>query len=63
MDSMSRSLERLWENWEILPKNDVGEVIRKTFDYDTRRGQCLPPSTVRELFPFTVMHKVCCILY
>lgn len=49
---------RLRENWESLKKSPGGEVVRREGDYLVRRGQCLPPVSLRELFVYTVTHKV-----
>ena len=57
-----RSMARLRENWEKLPKNRKGEVKKKTGDYSVRLGQCQPPVSLQELFVYTVTHKVC-VLY
>ena len=51
-------MARLKENWSRLDKNQKGEVIRRTGDFATRKGQCLEPTSVVDLFPFTVTHKV-----
>ena len=53
-----RTLTRLRENWTSLPQNKKGEVVRKTGDFSTRKGQCIEPVSVVDLFPFTVTHKV-----
>ena len=33
-------------------------MVRREGDYLVRRGQCLPPISIRELFVYTVTHKV-----
>ena len=53
-----RTLAGLKENWANLRKNKKGEVVRVTGDFATRKGQCLEPVTVVDMFPFTVTHKV-----
>ena len=55
---LGRTLERLRANWESLKKTAEGEVVREDGDYMVRRGQCLPPVTLRDLFVYTVTHKV-----
>ena len=42
----------------MLPKNQKGDVVRKTGDFATRKGQCIEPVSRVDLFPFTVTHKV-----
>ena len=51
-------MERLREHWECLKKTPGGDVVRREGDYLVRRGQCLPPVSLRELFVYTVTHKV-----
>ena len=53
-----RNLASLKENWAQLRKNRKGEVIRVVGDFATRKGQCLEPVSVVDMFPFTVTHKV-----
>jgi hypothetical protein len=53
-----RNNERLRENWARLDKGRGGKVIRRTGDFAVRKGQCLEPTAVVEMFPFTVTHKV-----
>ena len=55
---LSRSLAGLQELWKTLDKNRHGELIRRTGDYSVRKGLCHEPVTTRELFHFTICHKV-----
>ena len=54
---MVRTLQRLKDNWNILDKGRTGKVIRRTGDFANRKGQCLEPAAVVDMYPFTVTHK------
>ena len=53
----ARNLQRLKDNWAVLPKGRTGKVIRGTGDFAVRKGQCLEPAAVVDMYPFTVTHK------
>ena len=53
-----RTLENIQETCERLRKNEKGEIIRETGDYDSRQGITHPVRTLRETTSFTVTHKV-----
>ena len=53
----NRTFENIKETWQSLAKNAHGEVIKRTGDYETRRGQCHEPISLRETFSFTITHK------
>ena len=55
---LTRSLEGLNKLWRSLDKNKAGQLIRREGDYSVRKGLCHKPVTTRELFHFTVCHKV-----
>ena len=55
---LTRTLQSLQQLWSSLDKNKDGELIRRLGDYDVRKGLCHQPITTRELFHFTVCHKV-----
>ena len=55
---ITRNLTRLQELWENLEKDSTGEVIRKPGDFHTRKGLCHKPVTKRDLWHFTICHKV-----
>ena len=57
-DIYFRTLERLQQNWDSLDKNRAGMAIRRGGDFAVRKGQCLPPVTLVDLWPVTVTHKV-----
>ena len=62
---LTRTLAGLEDLWESLDKNKDGELIRRTGDYEVRKGLCHKPVTIRPLWHFTVCHKVqniCCSL-
>ena len=54
---MVRTLQGLKDNWAILDKGRSGKVIRRTGDFSIRKGQCLEPAAVVDMYPFTVTHK------
>ena len=54
---MVRTLRGLKDNWMILDKRRSGKVIRRTGDFVIRKGQCLEPAAVVDMYPFTVTHK------
>ena len=56
---ITRSLKKLKELWRKLDKNKKkGTLIRRKGDFKIRKGLCHQPVTNRELFHFTVCHKV-----
>ena len=55
---LTRSLEGLRDLWDSLDKNKNGYLIRRTGDYEVRKGLCHQPVTTRPLWHFTVCHKV-----
>ena len=55
---LTRTMEGMQELWKCLPRDKKGEVVRETGDWDTRRGLCHAPVTLRPLYHFTVCHKV-----
>ena len=55
---LTRTMEGMQELWTSLPRDKHGEVVRATGDWNTRKGLCHAPVTIRPLFHFTVCHKV-----
>ena len=55
---LTRSLAGLQELWLSLDKDSHGELIRRRDDYSVRKGLCHKPVTTRDLFHFTICHKV-----
>ena len=56
---ISRSLKGLKQLWRRLDKNKrKGTLIRTKGDFKVRKGLCHQPVTTRELFHFTICHKV-----
>ena len=55
---ISISMEGLHSLWESLDKNRQGELIRREDDYSVRKGLCHKPISKRDLFHFTICHKV-----
>ena len=43
----TRTLAGLEDLWESLDKNKDGELIRRTGDYEVRKGLCHKPVTIR----------------
>ena len=41
-----------------LDKNRKGGIMRREHDFAVRKGLCHEPTSERELFQFTVLHKV-----
>ena len=65
---ITRSLKKLKRLWDRLDKNKkTGALIRRKGDFSVRKGLCHQPVTTRELFHFTVCHKVLifenCLVY
>ena len=54
----NRTLENVRETWESLSRTKSGEIFRRTGDYEARQGICREPATLRELYSFTLTHKV-----
>ena len=54
----NRTFGNLRDTWDSLAKDQTGEVIKRTGDYETRQGMCHEPATLRETFSFTETHKV-----
>ena len=55
---ITRSMEGLHTLWEKLDKNRNGELIRRDGDFSVRKGLCHKPLSIRDLFHFTICHKV-----
>ena len=55
---ITRDLAGLQELWETLEKDSQGKLIRKQGDFSRRQGLCHRPVTKRDLWQFTVCHKV-----
>ena len=56
---ITRSLKGLKALWRKLDKNRrTGKLIRRKGDYNVRKGLCHKPVTTRDLFHFTICHKV-----
>ena len=55
---ITRSMAGLHELWESLDKNRHGELIRRPDDFSVRKGLCHKPFAKRDLFHFTICHKV-----
>ena len=55
---ITRSMAGLYELWDSLDKNRHGELIRRPDDFSVRKGLCHKPSAKRDLFHFTICHKV-----
>ena len=55
---ITRSMEGLHSLWDKLDKNRNGELIRRDGDYSVRKGLCHQPVSQRDLFHFTICHKV-----
>ena len=55
---LTRTIEGLKELWLSLDKDRSGKIIRRLDDYSVRKGLCHKPVTTRELFHFTICHKV-----
>ena len=55
---ITRDLEGLQKLWDSLEKVSQGKIIRKPGDYSTRQGLCHKPVSKRDLWHFTVCHKV-----
>ena len=55
---VTRSQAGLEELWQSLDKNRQGELIRRPGDFSTRKGLCHEPVTGRDLWHFTICHKV-----
>ena len=54
----NRTFENIRETWDSLAKDKDGEVVKRTGDYETRKGQCHEPLTLRETLSFSMTHKV-----
>ena len=54
----NRTFENIRETWDSLAKDKDGEVIKRKADYETRKGQCHEPLTLRETLSFSMTHKV-----
>ena len=55
---MDRSLEDMRLAWENIPKTKKGEVVTWPGDSYVRMGLSHEPITKREMFNYTVCHKV-----
>ena len=55
---LDRTLETIKETFENLQKNNRGEIVKVTGDYEVRQGICGKPISLRETFSFTITHKV-----
>ena len=55
---ITRSMEGLHTLWDKLDKNKNGGLIRRDGDFSVRKGLCHQPVSKRELFHFTICHKV-----
>ena len=44
--------------YKSLDKNRAGGLMRREHDFAVRKGLCEKPVSERELFQFTVTHKV-----
>ena len=51
-------MARLREQWRELEKDQYGAVVRRKGDYSVRLGICHQPVSERELYVFTICHKV-----
>ena len=62
MSPPDRSMDKTRANWATLPRKRDGTVRKDTGDFATRKGQCHAPTSIVELYPITVTHKVGTIL-
>ena len=55
---ITRTMAGLHDLWDSLDKNRRGELVRRDNDFSVRRGLCHEPTSKRDLFHFTICHKV-----
>ena len=55
---ITRNMAGLHDLWSSLGKSRDGELIRREDDYEVRKGLCHQPISLRDLFHFTICHKV-----
>ena len=55
---ITRTMAGLHDLWDSLDKNRRGELVRRDNDFRIRKGLCHEPISKRDLFHFTICHKV-----
>ena len=56
--AIDRNYNQIRETWASLPRDSMGELVKKKGDYATRQGLCHPPISLREPTSFSITHKV-----
>ena len=51
---MNRSFESVQEAWDNLDRNKMGDIIKRTADFEQRQGVCHQPKTARPTNSFTI---------